>query len=458
MYPFSAAGALLDRIAAGDHRHGPIRSDADVDPGPARDLLLDLGYVRADGGSGQLGSTAGDPETKANRCALLSLAAGLDDVFELPLPYAPGVRFFGAMVSPERYGIRDTNGNVGMAGRGLDRRRAFESCIGEAAEYLSFCEREDDPLIVPPPSAHGLTQAELDWALSGLGAPGDLRPGDVQWVEARSLPDGEGALFPCEIVLRRPEALRRGRRAAESTGISAGATLDEAALSALLEVVERDALVLWWYGGNAARRIDTNGKNHPQFTALAEKVRGDQPRRWWLLELTSDLQIPVVAALSSDAEGRGIVAGFKAHPSLATAMAGAFLEMCQMELAHEISLARMRSRGRGALSDKDQKWIERFERLAVSAFPELEGGIGSASSGEAAEGSTLEAVLSTLTNRGYRSYRVDLTRPKLEIPVVRVLVPGLQASNREWVSPRLAAALKANDRDPGELENRPSLI
>jgi len=80
-----------------------------------------------------------------NRSQLLALAARCRDRFQLPLPHTPGAFAYGAMADPKDFGI-DGPG-AGTGGRGLTLQHAFESCMGETAEYLSFLRHQDDPLV-----------------------------------------------------------------------------------------------------------------------------------------------------------------------------------------------------------------------------------------------------------------------------------------------------------------------
>ena len=69
----------------------------------------------------------------------MRLAARFRDVFELPVRQATGVHIVGALVAPQALGIEGHGtASAGVGGRGFTFRRAFESCVGEAAEYQSF--------------------------------------------------------------------------------------------------------------------------------------------------------------------------------------------------------------------------------------------------------------------------------------------------------------------------------
>lgn len=406
-------------------------------------LLEALDYGRPVDDERRVEATAEDPGTQANRLALLALAARLDRTFRLPMRHAPGAFFFGAMASPERFAIPGQPA-TGVGGRGLTLRRAFESCIGEAAEYLSFIARGDEPT-VNGDGRGGLDANELAWVAGALGIDGERRLGELDWIATRSLADGRGVMFPAELVLRRPAAKRKTVRAAESAGVGAGPTRETAILSGLLEVIERDAVALWWYGGTAARSVGPDLAEDPEFDRFITALRGDSDRIWWLLDITSDIGVPTFAALSAEWDGRAVVAGSSAGLDARAAARSAVLEMCQMELAQELALDKLARDGEAALGPRDRLWIARARGLTLDSSPQLLAR-APARAGELLpnSGNLIAAVIERLRGRGLEAYAVDLTRPDLAIPVVRVIVPGLQSAKPEWITPRLAAAAESN--------------
>ena len=69
----------------------------------------------------------------------------------------------------------------------------------------------------------------------------------TRWVEATALADGSPSHVPAELVyLRRPEPGVRPIGYSTSSGLACAPTLSEAVLAALLELVERDAVMLAW--------------------------------------------------------------------------------------------------------------------------------------------------------------------------------------------------------------------
>ena len=133
-----------------------------------------------------------------------------------------------------------------------------------------------------------------------------------------------------------------------SLGLAAGADVAGARLSAVLELVERDAAARWWLGETRARAVCSAG-----VAAVAEELAGMRraatgasrapaPRRrpTGFLLLPSVTGLPVVCAFSREAEGRGLALGLKAALDPQAAARGAMIELLQMEIALEIARLR----------------------------------------------------------------------------------------------------------------------
>lgn len=104
--------------------------------------------------------------------------------------------------------------------------------------------------------------------------------------------------------------------AALSTGCAAGPSFEAAAARALLELVERDAASLWWIGGRRARPVAAAGAANVEAVRLLASLREwSKERTTWLLDITTDIEIPTLAAVSVDADGRGLACGLAARPT-----------------------------------------------------------------------------------------------------------------------------------------------
>jgi len=115
----------------------------------------------------------------------------------------------------------------------------------------------------------------------------------------------------------------------DSNGNAAGVNLEEAILQGFLEVVERDAVAMWWY--NRARRpgVDLSSFDESYFSTV-KNLHGVLGRKMHVLDISADFPIAVFAALSSGERGDvDLLIGFGAHLEPRVAMARAITEMNQ---------------------------------------------------------------------------------------------------------------------------------
>jgi hypothetical protein len=146
-----------------------------------------------------------------------------------------------------------------------------------------------------------------------------------------------------------------------SIGCAAGPSTDAAALHGLLELVERDAAAVWWRGGRRPRPLALEHPALADAAALLARLRqGGRGRRSWLLDITTDLGVPAVAAVSVGLDGAGFCCGLAARPGLAAACRAALLELCQMELALAVVAAKREEGGEAALNPRDLSHQARF--------------------------------------------------------------------------------------------------
>lgn len=101
---------------------------------------------------------------------------------------------------------------------------------------------------------------------------------------------------------------------ANSNGCAAGNTIEEAILQGFMELVERDCVALWWYNRLKRPAVDLDSFEEPYFQDLKHYYQ-TLNRDLWVLDITSDFNIPAFAAISRriDREIEDIIYGFGAH-------------------------------------------------------------------------------------------------------------------------------------------------
>lgn len=336
---------------------------------------------------------------------------------------------------------RDATGRARLlgAGRGLTRDSALASCLGEVAERRAASRR--DGLAVAEGSARDLpgpaVAANRLWCFSQWQLTTGPHPAEGlsaaawaatratiracrSWCRARTEPGGAPAFVPLAAVL-----LAEGSPC-DSNGLAAGADRQAAERAALLELAERDAVAIWWYGRVARPPVALTALD----AAGAWKLRGwleRRARRCWLLDLTNDLGIPVVAALSSLPDGSGIAYGFAAGRALPSAALAATLELLQSEIS--LDLAARRAARMGQAEGPAGRFLLWSREADARRLPFLLPDPALA----APPGRDGEPAGLIAAGLGAPVLLVDLDRPGDARPVVRAFAPGL----RPW-RPRFA--------------------
>jgi ribosomal protein S12 methylthiotransferase accessory factor len=374
-------------------------------------------------------------------------------MFLLRSACASGLRFVGAETTP-RSPAADDNSSISfsLSGSGETLEEAFVSCVGEGVERVAQIECHGDVTASANLSEIGdrvwpsaISALEDDLAYHRL--PRDTK---LAWMPGRPADQARGeaagsVLLPADWCLRRaPAQVSLKPRTVGSVGVAAGPDFDWAASRAILELVERDAASLWWNGGRRGRMVALDDPVMAGVVSLLANLRqGSSLRHSWLLDITTDLGIPAIAALSCDHEGLGLAYGLAARHSKAEACRAAILELCQTELAIRLAHVKLRDSGEARLSATDRLHLERARAIKVDQC-ELLYPLGAAPAhGSGLHGSGLAALTCALARAGIEVALVDLTRPEFDIPTVRALAPALQAMPSDVISERLQRAIAA---------------
>lgn len=116
----------------------------------------------------------------------------------------------------------------------------------------------------------------------------------------------------------------------DANGCAAGSTVEEAIFQGFLELVERDGVALWWYNCVQRPGVDVESFGIPYFGVLQSYYQ-QLDRDIWVLDLTTDLNIPIFAAVSrrTDRDIEDIALGFGAHLDPKIAILRALTEVNQ---------------------------------------------------------------------------------------------------------------------------------
>jgi ribosomal protein S12 methylthiotransferase accessory factor len=249
----------------------------------------------------------------------------------------------------------------------------------------------------------------------------------IDWTPVWSLTEQTHKYLPtafCYYNYRQPKTQRFC--SADSNGNAAGGTLEDAILQGFLELVERDSVALWWYNRLSRPTVDLASFNDSYLLELQDWYRSQQ-RELWVLDLTTDLNIPAFAALSRNVGGgeERIISGYGAHFDAKIAISRAVTEVNQIgvnvdqqdystapdsalkywfshaNLANQPYLAPSVQTPPKQYTDYPQQWSDDIEQDVLTCV-------------EIVKRAGLEMLV------------LNQTRPDIGLPVVKVIIPGLR--------------------------------
>ncbi|WP_299829767.1 YcaO-like family protein [uncultured Roseobacter sp.] len=318
-------------------------------------------------------------------------------------------------------------------GKGMTLAHAKASALMEAIE-IWHAERIDTPVfyasIADLEARHRFI--DLD-RLPQTPHPRPHRTERQHWVTAFDILNGQDKLVPFEMVhadYTHPVSPEAGRYPASTNGLASGNHLLEAICHGICEVAERDALAIWHARPIEAQRdtrLDPGSIEDAALQASLGKFRraGLDCAIW---DVTCDTGVPSFLSIVFDpgAQADHLGLGSGTHPDPTIALHRALNEAAQTRLNY-ISGAREDLFHDEYSAEGRQAKTQAFEDLLVGStgerrFDQVAG----------ATNRTLGEDLAWLKNRlkgaGIEEIAVvDLTHADFEIPVVRVVIPGLEA-------------------------------
>ncbi|MGW4781359.1 TOMM precursor leader peptide-binding protein [Streptomyces filamentosus] len=348
-------------------------------------------------------------------------------------------------LSSVRAGLRSTS-----SGKGTTALGARVSALCEAVERHSGFFQGDEPTLrasyrevadraVHPDAVQLFHPRQFEdraaWNASHAPAHRVCAPFDetvpLDWTPVWSLTGERHRLLPTSMLYyNAPRTPGSGFCSANSNGAAAGSCVEDAIVQGFLELVERDAVGLWWYNRTRQAGVDLEAFDDPWIRQVRQGHAGVH-RELWALDLTSDLGIPVFAAVSrrTDKPAEDISLGFGAHFDPRTALRRALAEVNQMLPP----VAEVRADGTGYSCDDPVAlaWWQGAtvaEQSYLLPSPELPvtvpGSHAPVRRGDLRE--DVAAIGELVAAHGMELLVLDQTRPDVALPVVKVIVPGLR--------------------------------
>jgi oxazoline/thiazoline synthase len=290
-------------------------------------------------------------------------------------------------------------------------------------------------------------RARDGWNAGGSGGrynqvPHPYDPGlPIDWSGAWSLRDQRERLVPASYVwFGHPDLYRHRICFPDGNGNSSGNTLEEAILQGFCELVERDSVALWWYNRVPRPAVDLAGFRDPYIDRLREFYPANG-RSLWLLDLTSDLGVPVFAAVSHRTDAhptQDVILGFGAHldPKLAALRALTELNQFLPVVSHTAP------DGATVYWEDDPYVLDWWRNVRVEDEPWLCPAPGRSAGDHLALASDdirdeVDTCVRVAADHGLDVLVTDMTRPDVDLRVVKVMVPGLRHFWRRLAPGRL---------------------
>ncbi|MGW5054316.1 TOMM precursor leader peptide-binding protein [Actinokineospora sp. NPDC004072] len=250
---------------------------------------------------------------------------------------------------------------------------------------------------------------------------------ELDWSPVWSLTEQRHRLLPTALLYHGAPGM--GMVCADSNGSAAGSSLEDAVLQGLLELVERDAVALWWYNRTRMPGVDLDAFADPWIDRMRE-VHAELGRQVWVLDITADTGIPTMVALSrrTDRRTEDIAMGFGAHLDAGIALRRALTELNQMMPAV------VTAAGDGEYDIDDPDAVAWWRTATIANQPYLRADLAQPQrtprdyprhhSADLLDDVTL--VRRRLEALGLEVLVLDQTRPDIGLPVVKTVVPGLR--------------------------------
>ena len=257
--------------------------------------------------------------------------------------------------------------------------------------------------------------------------PPEADPNQIlPWVGGFDIANDEPVLVPAQVVFHPLSQKYRPLFRTGTNGLASGNTMEEAIFHALAEVIERDA----WSLVEASRNSGPEVVNidDPLINGTQKKFT-DAKVEVTIRDITSDIGIPTMAAVADDVllkDPMLLTMGMGTHTSARIAVMRALTEVAQSRLTQihgareDTTVAQVRKRlGYDRTKRMNAYWFKDNGEVDYRTIP-------SCDSDDFVKDILL--MIKHLNKQGLdRVIVVDLTRDEIGIPVVRVVVPGLES-------------------------------
>ena len=290
-----------------------------------------------------------------------------------------------------------------VTGRGITAKQAQHSAIGEALERYSIAWHGTESML-------RAKLRDLDQAIDPRAITLDPESGfdpemPLDFLPGISLSTGHMVPVPAACCLMGYPFLAGEAEfaIADSNGCAAAFTIEEATASAIYELMERDAFANWWQRRQQQPAVRIESFEYEPLTAIRDALRREAGRNLHLFDLTNRFEIPVFAAVAPRLDGMDPIVMSGAHPS------------------PEIAAWK-------AASEAAQVWHWQIHQ-GIDPHPFLQPLAHQNLSQQRCICNPTESIhyaVDALLRHGIEPVCIDLARPEVNIPVVRLIAPGMR--------------------------------
>ena len=247
----------------------------------------------------------------------------------------------------------------------------------------------------------------------------------MSWYQGYDIVNNETLWVPAFAVFHPVPPRHRGVFRTNTNGLASGNTIEEAIFHALSEVIERDAWSL----------VESTRNTGPAVVGIDDPVIQDMQKKFadaqvevTIRDITSDIGIPTIAAVADDVllkDPSLLTIGIGTHTSARIAVMRALTEVAQSRLTQihgareDTTIADLRKKmGYERAKRINGYWYRDNGTVDYATIP---------SSDTDDFKKDINNIIAALEKQGLdRVIVIDLTREEISIPVVRVIVPGLE--------------------------------
>lgn len=318
-------------------------------------------------------------------------------------------------------------------GKGITKEHAKASAMMEGFERYSAERQDGDEVVTASVNEIGDFGEHIDPV--SLNLPQEFKKRDIndislEWSLSKDLISGEEYYIPTNAIYHpyihgnNVESLFKSN----TNGLASGNILEEAILHGMLEVIERDAWSIFELTHKNYSQIDLESIESETVNDIIERFESEGIKIK-LMDFTADIKIPTIAASADDTVTRDaglLTLGMGTHldpevaalraltevaQSRATQINGAREDTVRADFAREAGYERMKRINKYYFRDEEEKIrFEDIENRSTSSIAK-----------------DIEIVKNELMDNGIdKILYVDLTRPELDVSVVRVIIPEME--------------------------------